>query len=472
MTRYKFHEPGRRPSGHDPFSRVAPTFPDTERTVLAGILNDHKLFRLIQGITRMTHFHFGLYRDIYTAFEEISARKELICEETVSTWLINQGILHHPDGQEVRGIHPEISRLKGMISTTDFDIVGHARRLKRGANMRELIDCLKIALDECYETDNPAEVITNHLKAIAAIDVEETENLVHISGPVDYFWLEMMTPSDKKSQRVINTGFPELDGLMGGISQGTITVVAAREKGGKSTFCTQLVTVESRTTDNASIYFLLEMDNNLLIRRMVQQVTGLPIRDFISGKRTPSQADLTEIQQAVIQLRDYNIFLVDRQCDSVTKMRQYVYNFIAKHPNKRIGWIVADHWNLFEGNEDNANQARNAKEFNDLIKEINARGLLPAQCRKPTDANKEKNRPTVSDVRGSNALVEIASNLLVLHRPNRGTGQLGIKEHCELYYEFGREAEAGAKLQMLFDPRRIVFEENVLAIIQGARNAQ
>lgn len=448
----------KQPSGYDPFTRTLPQTPDAERTVLSAILQNQALFHVVNGVVDASHFGYQLHAQIYTAMQAVAASGDVIDPLSISTWLINEKVL--PAGPEagVTFVDPKIEEIAGLLPDTNFDIMPYAQRVRDWAARRKGILMVRIAIDNFYENDKPSDTITELTKSLLLIKTSDASNLIPLSVGIDRVMGQFDAPKEQKILRVTETGFHYLDSLMGGIEESTITSIIARSKGGKSTLCGQFVLNDAEKTNNAQIYFLLEMDVDLLVRRFLQQMTGLAIRPMLQGKVTMTENEKRSIVWAATELKKRNIYVVDNDCYKVSQMRAYVYQFMAKHPGKKVGWVVADHWNLFDGAHDVGQQEENAKEFNDMIKETGTRGLLPAQCRKP-DPGKEKTPPTMYDVKGSGALYEIVSNLLIIHRPNKGTGETGASDLCQLIYAAGREAEDGAVIPMRFEPSRIMFTE-------------
>jgi replicative DNA helicase len=445
------------PSGYDPFTRTLPQSPDAERTVLSAILQNQALFHVVNGVVEPAHFGYQLHAQIYQAMQAIAASGDVIDSLSVSTWLVNEKVLPASEAG-VATVDPKIEEIAGLLPDTNFDILPYAQRVRDWAARRKGIQILRVAIDNFYENDKPSETITELTKSLLLIRTSDASNLVPLSLGIDKVMGQFDAPREKQIQRVSETGFHYLDSLMGGIEERSITSVIARSKVGKSTLCGQFVLNDAEKTNNAQIYFLLEMDIELLVRRFLQQMTGLQIRQMLQGKVSMTENHKRTIVWAASELKKRNIYVVDNDCYKVSQMRAYVYQFMAKHPDKKIGWVVADHWNLFEGAHEVGQQEDNAKQFNDMIKETNTRGLLPAQCRKP-DPGKEKTPPTMYDVKGSGALYEIVSNLLIIHRPNKGTETTGASDLGQLIYAAGREAEDGAVIPIRFDPDRIMFTE-------------
>ena len=449
--------PTRKGIKFDPYTRALPQCPDAERVVISYLLKESDLINLVLDILKPSDFGETLHQQIYQACFLLHKDKKRIDPLSVSVWMQDNGIFEKDGDSSINKEDPRITALFEITRDDDsYDFLTYAKRVKEWSSRRKLIQIMRRGLDECYEEDNPQSLIDQVTQNILKVRAADAHELVPLKSCVGAFRQRLLVPQEERAKNAASTGISALDDALNGINPSTITAIVARSSIGKSLMAMQFVWHEATTTDYASIYFLLEMDKELIINRYLQQITGLPVHSMINGKKSMTADDKNKINDALSILEEKNIFLVDEKCNTVSQMRSYLYRFKAKYPNKKIGWIVADHWNLFEGSGDTFQQEKNASEFNDLVKEFKGRGLLPAQCRKPKDGEEAK-PPTVYDVKGSGALHEICTNILVLHRPNKGEANNQLGDMANIKIDKARSALGGQKISLWFDPIRISF---------------
>lgn len=449
----------RQASGLDIFERQLPQTPDAERIVLSAIFKNPALFRLVDPVLSAGDFGYDFHRHIFMAMWSLNSDGLGIDVLSVSTWLQNEGILPQSEEKAIVSISPEVQAIAEVLNDDEIDVLAFAKRVKSWSSRRLAIKKIRIAVEGFYENDSPDDVIADLVKSLLKLDTGSDDELVHLSSPLEEVAKKLLEPKETQVTRVLDTGFPQLDDLLGGVSEGTVTAIVARPKCGKSTLAMQFVMHAAMTTEMASIVFLLEMDNELLSRRLIQQATGEQIKLYMTGKYPMGSQRQDFIMQAISHLKQRKIYVVDKNCNSIEQMRAYIYRWKASHPDTRLGWVVIDHWNLMKGSEETSEQRINAYEVGNLAKELSTRILIPAQCKKPLPGKYENFPPTMNDVNGSQALSEIVTNLLILHRPKKGTGETGAPDQCKIIFEAGRESGDGGSVQVRYLVSHTKFEE-------------
>lgn len=120
----------------------------------------------------------------------------------------------------------------------------------------------------------------------------------------------------KGSPPAISTGFVELDQMAGGgIRKGELWITAARTAMGKSAFMlTQAMAMARRGHKVA--YISLEMPAELLIQRMLVQMSQVPLSAFRWDAscpwRKPDEIQMKAIGDAMRDLKDFKMELIDR----------------------------------------------------------------------------------------------------------------------------------------------------------------
>lgn len=210
------------------------------------------------------------------------------------------------------------------------------------------------------------------------------------------------------------TGIEDLDGILGGLFIGELTIMAGRPGIGKTSAATAIAQNIATANKSAKIlFFSLEMDKLQLWARMACAKTCHLWKDIRSG-RADSQA-IKEVENASKQLE---IELGDRLIieDSVWDVPSII-NICA---NLRPSLVIIDHLSEIRWKDDNSDEVKWFGRATKILRtEIARRMHIPVilihQLNRGVEG-RDKKRPVLSDLKWSGDLEAIADTVIMLYR--------------------------------------------------------
>lgn len=227
--------------------------------------------------------------------------------------------------------------------------------------------------------------------------------------------IEFVATLGSIKNRTETTGLSNLDYLMGGFEQETLTMIGGRPGMGKTAFGLQICAENARAKRRPMI-FSLEMSRKNLWARIACGRARVSWRDIKAQRATPEQIE--KVEQASADLIDEfdNRFIID---DTASVTTDYIWRRIA---TVRPDIVVVDHLALVNSSGRNTTNevirlgdiSRNAKM---MAKEFHIPVVYLVQLSRAVEMREDK-RPQLSDLRASGELEQDADNVLFLYRPD------------------------------------------------------
>lgn len=235
-------------------------------------------------------------------------------------------------------------------------------------------------------------------------------------GPHDYHReaLDLIT-----GRNAASTGFPELDGpLGGGLTRGGYNVIAARPGMGKSALLRRIVTHRAEEGETVS-YFSIDQGGGEVYAFEAALKSGVPVSHFRPDRHgyvRASPTDRQSFQAALDHIRDVwseRVHLHDSRADLEGILAQ------ARADIRNGATLIAiDHAQaiLVDGKSDETNLvARVSRTMKALCREHNVTLVLLSQLGRGVESRDDK-RPTLRDLRQSGAIEEDANLVVFLYR--------------------------------------------------------
>lgn len=220
------------------------------------------------------------------------------------------------------------------------------------------------------------------------------------------------------------SGLADLDELLGGgFHRGSLNILAARPKMGKTALaCTMAVTAARA---GGVIYFAsLEMPRREIANRMIAITSGYPT-DAIMKDHNATDA----VNAAVGTLKGLKIILDDECGLTIGKLRSRTRKAQRKHG---LQMVVVDYLQLMRGDGSNREQeiAGISRGLKGLSKELDCPVLCLAQVNRECESRTDK-RPHMSDLRESGAIEQDADLVMMIYRDevyNKDSDMKGVAE--------------------------------------------
>lgn len=200
---------------------------------------------------------------------------------------------------------------------------------------------------------------------------------------------------EDKKQKVISTGFCNLDYLIRGINRGNLIIMASRPAMGKTTLAFNIATNVAIREKIPIAIFSLEMAKETVVNRIICSEARIDINKIRIGNL--EEADWTRLANASNTLSEAKIFIDDSPAISINEI-EVVCRKLKKEQN--IGLIVIDYLQLVQETNIFNNEQRIAKINNKLKKiSIELNIAIIATCQLPRGIEKRKNkRPKITDL--------------------------------------------------------------------------
>lgn len=196
----------------------------------------------------------------------------------------------------------------------------------------------------------------------------------------------------------IKTGFRVIDGTLGGLIPGQVSILAARPGVGKSAFAEQLaVNMSLQTT---VLYDSVELDIDRAVDRIASRGHGMTVKNYREQNRP---FDIAPYEYMDLHFCDHRG--IDAIEASVLRLRPQIV--IVDHLRELDGWLRLD------GTRADLGPADIMRRLVAIGKRTGAHILALSQCPRKADGT----RPSLADLRDSGAVEEKADNVFFLHRP-------------------------------------------------------
>lgn len=225
-------------------------------------------------------------------------------------------------------------------------------------------------------------------------------------------WEDLVTKVQNPDQRTgLRTGYTNLDNVTGGYLPGDLWIVAGRPSMGKSaSMCNSIL--KGAKTGVSSLVFSLEMNEKILMQRLLSIETGISISNIRFG--LVNQSEMDRIQDAVRLLKTLPIYIDTNYSMSLNYITSTIRKFHELY-NVRVAHL--DYIQLLAERDEGATHelGRISREFKLLSNELGITSVIYSQLNRGVEMREDK-RPILSDLRQSGNLEEDADLAVFLYR--------------------------------------------------------
>jgi replicative DNA helicase len=283
--------------------------------------------------------------------------------------------------------------------------------------LRRIIAQAAEAIDRCYSPDEEAEELLSRTEE-AFFELSDTRTASsELWKNVVYKTAGQIIDGHALSNG-IPTGFTGLDGLLRGLHNTDMIVLAARPSMGKTSLAMNIAEHAAlgrgSSRKHAVGVFSLEMSQEQLVRRMLFSRAKVA-----AWKTLYSEADRARISAAADQLGKASIIVDDSAGLDVMDLRAR-----ARRMKRMYGieLVVIDYLQLLndkrrarDGRQQETASISNS--IKAMAKELNLPVLVLSQLSRAPEQGREGNKPKLSDLRDSGAIEQDADVVMLLQRP-------------------------------------------------------
>ncbi|SNB34467.1 Replicative DNA helicase (fragment) [Flavobacterium psychrophilum] len=217
----------------------------------------------------------------------------------------------------------------------------------------------------------------------------------------------------------VASGFQELDKITSGWQPSDLIIIASRTSIGKSSLVLSMVRNMAIDFNMPVAIFSPEMTSNQIMNRLISFETGLSLTKLRTGKLEKHEWEALSIKTKNLEAAP--IYVDDTANLSIQNLSVLANQLVFE---KDIRAIFIDNIHLLSaGNNEKSDITREqeisiiARKLKTLAKELNIPVIAISQLSREKENKNYINRPTLSDLRGSGTLEEIADIVSFIYRP-------------------------------------------------------
>ena len=384
-----------------------------ERNVIAGILLKPENFNEARNILRSEDFSDYIYRSIFSACEKIYQEDGKITPDKIISQLL-----------DINNIHEIIIDI--IEGTYDYiDFLSSCRKVKEISKKQNLL-----RMNKEFESilKNPGDIKVDdleqvYLKSIEKNIQEEIGKNKNILDILDDIVERKKRYEEGKPLIEIDTGYSLLNRFTKGFHRGDLIILAARPGMGKTALMLNMAIKQVRNGEKVMI-FSLEMSMELLVERMVAEISRVSLQKIRGGDLTDREFDKVVEAFDFLNSVEDNLIIIDKSNMTINEIKLE----IRKH---KVDVVYIDYLQLINSSSEYNNRNVEVGEVSRVAKvmarELDIAVVMLAQLSREVERRTNK-KPVLSDLRDSGEIEQNADIVLFLYR-------------SDYYSEIGQEIE-------------------------------
>lgn len=391
----------------------------------AILISGDAVMKAIRGIVTPDCFQLEAYRAIFTAALSLLEDGTPIDPVSIAATAKRQGMeLPNKLLLELMDIVP-----------TAANCVDYAHRVAEDARKRRIKALAeRIEADEVSTSDELLAALQREAQAIQGSNYQRG-----LLSPVDTLrrFMDYVVKAGEKRDNFISTGFPGLDGILGGgFIRGGLYILGARPAVGKSTFALNLA---DGIAGNL-LFVSLEMSPEQILAKRVSRLTGYTASKLLSGQLPDKAWEAVAI--ATTSIDKSGVYINSRYDLTV----QEIHLLAQSVPELRC--IILDYLGLIQPATRSGSTYEQvsaiSRELKRMAVSLNVPVVCLCQLSRKIEERKDK-KPMLSDLRDSGAIEQDADGVLFLYREDYYTGSPadGFPSTVELTVAKNRHGKTG-----------------------------
>ena len=402
---------------------------DAELSVLGASMLTPNVIPAVSEIVRPHYFYRQGHQRIFEVIEDLFSRGEPVDPITVSEQLANRSSLEAVGGRQF--IHSLVTAVPAATNARFY-----AEIVRENYYLRSLIKAGGEITEMGYRRERPpAELIDRAEQMVFAISESRVLGEFEPIG-------ELITESFSELERLMSeghrtvgcqTGFRDVDAMIGGFQPSNLIILAARPSMGKTAFALNVARNVAVDQSKGVAIFSLEMSKSEVVNRMMCSEARV---DSWRVRRGQLQTrDWSQLAQACTPLHTAPIFIDDSASLNLMEIRAKARRLKAQEKN--LGLIIVDYLQLMMGDVGAENRqqeiSRISRGLKILARELEVPVLALSQLSRQVE-QRAGNKPVLSDLRESGAIEQDADVVMFIYRdevynrdsPDKGTAELII----------------------------------------------
>ncbi|MCA9217964.1 MAG: replicative DNA helicase, partial [Planctomycetales bacterium] len=322
------------------FDRQPPYSKEAEMAVLGSILQRPEVCDEVAMILRPTDFYVTAHQLLFEQMMNMHDAGKKIEITLLVDNLKRSGTLEQIGGLEF------LAEVGGCVATAAHAEY-YAQIVRQDATCRALIGASTEILRSAYESNEDAAKLVSQAEQ-KIFEISERGDSATVSDIKDVLH-EAMDRIDSRMkgenlQGGVQSGFKELDGMMGGLHPSELLILAARPSMGKTAFAMNIAEHVCMVDKQPVLFISLEMAAIELVDRMLCSVAEVNSSRLRNG--TISKDDRKRLVEKAAILSEAPLFIDDSPSRTVSEIAAAARRI--KRREGKIGLIVIDYLQLIE----------------------------------------------------------------------------------------------------------------------------
>ncbi len=431
--------------------RIPPQHIESEKAVLGSIMLRKEAMHEIEDTINPDSFYAEKHKIIFNAMLDLSSKNEPIDMLSLSTKLGEQKLIDNIGGNQY---------LADIVNTvpSSTNAKHYADIVQKKYVLRSLIEAADYVSELAFEEgdDHMDDILDMAEKRMfSVVSSPKSQKFVSLKDelPEAYERLEKLHET-KGMLRGLPTGFRDLDGLLSGLQNQDLIILAARPSMGKTTLALDIARLAAVNHDKSILIFSLEMSSQQLVDRMLSAQSRVNAWNLRTGNLS-SDKDFAQLRDSLDKLSKAKMYIDDQAGNSIVRMKSLARRIKAE---KGLDLIVVDYLQLMTTSKNHDSMVNQVTEISRslkaLAKELNVPVLALSQLSRAVESRGGK--PRLSDLRDSGSIEQDADVVMFIHREDKGKEESEKTNIAEILIEKHRNGPVG-KVDLYFDEKTTTF---------------
>ena len=406
--------------------RQLPYDHDAEAAVLGGLLIDGDALHRVLPIIKPEDFHRARNQHCFAACIAVFGRQEAVDQITVARELAQR------DRLETVGGLPYLGQLVANTPTS-VNVEHYAGIVADTAAKRRLIDAgnriANLGFEDAYDAD---ETMRQAVDVLFSVQPTNTERgFIPLSSVLDVYLQGDIGEVSLTDEPPLQSGYSDLDGLLGGLQRSDMLIVGARPGLGKSSLALNICVNAAKTGQVCGIYSL-EMSREQVAMRILVAESGIDSHRLRLGLLSEQEENI--IADAVGALSGLPIYIDDTPFQTTMDMRSKAQRLKLEHG---LDFLVVDYLQLIQGMGSRRGFGENrvqeiseiSRSLKGMARDLNVPVFTCSQLSRVVE-NRPGHRPQLSDLRDSGSIEQDADIVMFLYREDKNYTEEEWEQHA------------------------------------------
>ncbi len=436
-------------------AKIPPQNLDAEASLLGSILIDADAINRVADVLAPEDFYDKRHQVIYEAVMKLFERRRPIDVLTLSNQLSEDTNL------ELAGGSAYLAELTNYVPTAAH-AEDYAEIVKQKSLRRKLIkasqDIVSLGYDEAKPIQDLLETAEAELFSVSKRNVKQ--DLVHIESILAESFDRLDDLHKNKGKiRGVSTGFKSLDGVLAGLNDSDLIILAARPAMGKSTLAMNIAHHVAAKEQKAVLYFSLEMSKDQLVDRLLSSEANVDSWKIRTGDLT--EEDFERLGSAYGTLAEAKLYIDDTPGLSVLELRTKARREAHRED---LGLIVIDYLQLMSGGSRFAMSDNRVQEVSEIsrglkgvARELNVPIMALSQLSRSVE-NRHPQIPQLADLRESGSIEQDADVVMFIYREDMYNPDTERQHITDILIRKHRHGPTG-HVELFFHDEQVVFRD-------------